>query len=188
MKGSIFIILLTITNFVFAQKFNVPVSNVKGDLNKDGLEDIVIVTQDTISQIRPYKLEIYFTQPDGKKKLIVSTIKAIEPGGDDNNYNSFDTIAINNGVLSIDEQLLRGHYTHKFRFQNGSFELIGYSEGGSDGNDNCSYVDFNLSTGIRTEEDQSCSTDKIISSKKRKVMIRPLPKLQNFEPNDSDLY
>lgn len=188
----IIIIFLSINSFA-ESNFNYQITKVVGDLNKDGLSDIVIVTQDTINDSFPYKLDILLAKSKGEYKLIVTSIKAILPQFPygKNSYRDgtrFTSIAIKNGVLSINMELLRGHYEHKFRFQNGYFELIGFTESFSDGQGTATTTDFNLSTGIRIEKSIDYRTDKVISKSKKKILIRPLPKLEDFEPSKNDLY
>jgi hypothetical protein len=96
-------------------------------------------------------------------------------------------VTIQNGVLSVKFELLRGHFEHKFRFQNGNFELIGFSEVYCDWQVMTTTY-FNLSTGIRIEKLEHYDTDKILSSKKKKILIRPLPKLQDVIPMENELY
>jgi hypothetical protein len=166
---------------------------VKGDLNNDTLEDKVVITQDTINEHAPYRLQIFFKEPDGQYKLIVSSIKIIEAQfpygrGGFSMGNAFSDVTIKNGILSVNVELLRGHYEHKFRFQNGNFELIGFSEVSSDGQGEMETIDFNLSTGIRIEKSQRYDTGKIISNKKKKILLRPLPRLQDLVPMKNELY
>lgn len=164
------------------------IQQVKGDLNKDGLEDIVTVTQDKMAETAPYRLQVSFGQPGGGYKLVVSTDDAIEPQYPDGFGKSFWEVTIESGVLTIKEQLLRGSYEHKFRYQHGNFELIGYNETSSDGLGIASTVDFNLSTGQRLETKERYDTNEVVSNKKRKVLIRPLPRLQDFVPYENELY
>lgn len=183
--------LLFASHTTFAgDRFSKEVARATGDLNKDGRPDLVIVTQDTIAADKPYRLQIFFLRPDGKYTLEISSEKAIEPqlpGGSD--YGAeFDTATIDGGVLIFGRQLLRGHYEHKFRYQNGNFELIGFRDDESDGQGTCSTIDFNLSTGVRIEKDEDCGDDKVIRNVKKKIMIRPLPKLQDFEPMQNENY
>lgn len=173
--------------------FNHKIMEATGDLNKDGLPDKVIVTQDTLNENAPYRLQVFFQEPNGQLKLIVTSTKIIEPQYPDGRdaYTTGDGFAgveITNGILSVNVELLRGHFEHKFRFQKGNFELIGFSEVNSDGHGVMESIDFNLSTGIRIEMDQRYDTDKIISNKKKKILIRPLPKLQDFIPMQTELY
>jgi hypothetical protein len=174
-------------------KFDHKILEVEGDLNKDHLLDKVRITQDTINEKAPYRLQVYFKQPNGSLKLIVSSIKIIEsqyPNGKMGYVtgNRFSDVTINKGVLSVNFELLRGHFEHKFRFQNGNFELIGFSKVYSDGQGVMTSTDFNLSTGIWIERSERYDTDKVLSNRKKKVLIRPLPKLQDVVPMENELY
>ncbi|WP_131494907.1 hypothetical protein [Flavobacterium sp. MEB061] len=174
--------------------FTKEITKVKGDLNKDGLIDYVQVLQDTISETAPYKLEIYFAETNGTFKKIISTIKAIDqqfPEGRNGYYNgnSFYEITIIKGILSIHNELIRGNFEHKFRYQNGNFELIGFSQVYSDGQGTMGMVDFNLSTGIRIKTTEPYGEDDFPKTKNQtKMMIRPLPKLQDFTPFKTEYY
>jgi len=166
---------------------------VEGDLNRDNWMDKVVVTQDTINAHGPFKLEVFFKEPDGQFRLVVTSNKIIEPQYPNgrhglNTGNEFSDVVIKNGVLIVNFGLLRGHYEHKFRFQNGNFELIGFSMVYSDGHGVMTTTDFNLSTGIRTVKTERYDTDKVLSNKKEKRLIRPLPKLQDVVPMEKELY
>jgi hypothetical protein len=194
MPKLLLLFFLILSTTVFAQKdnFNTEITKVKGDLNKDGNIDYAIVTQDTLSDTGPYKLEIYFAQTNGGFKRILSSVKAIEPQfpNGKNGYitgNGFSEITIIKGVLSINNELLRGHYEHKFRFQNGNFELIGFSKVYSDGLGTMDSVDFNLSTGIKIQKTERYDeSDEKPTTAKTKIIIRPLPKLQEFTPFEKE--
>jgi hypothetical protein len=198
-KLIIYIILICLMTNRFRQKieqkdnFKYEVTKVKGDLNNDSIIDFILVTQDTINVKLPYKLQVYFGQRNGEFKLIVETTKAIQPQFPDGKYgyrtgNRFSDITIKNNVFNINNDLLRGHFEHTFRFQNGHFKLIGFTEVYSDGRGTGTTIDFNLSSGIRLEKSQRYDTDKVLSDTKKKISIRPLPKLRDFEPFKSKLY
>jgi len=166
---------------------------VEGDLNKDSLIDKVVITQDTLNENAPYRLQVFFKERNGNSKLIVSSTKIIEPQYPDGRDayrtgNGFSNVTIKNGVLSVNFQLLRGYYEHKFRFQNKNFELIGFSMVYSDGNSEMTTTDFNLSTGTRIETTERYDTGKVLSKTKKKILIRPLPKLQDVVPMEKELY
>lgn len=59
--------------------FNHKVMEVEGDLNKDSLPYKAIVTQDTVNENAPYRLQVFFKEPNGKYKLIVTSTRIIEP-------------------------------------------------------------------------------------------------------------
>ena len=170
------------------------ITKVKGDLNKDGLIDYVQVLQDTVSETAPYKLEIYFAETNGTFKKIISTIKAIDPQFPEGrngyyNGNSFYEITIIKGILSIHNELIRGNFEHKFRYQNGNFELIGFSQVYSDGQGTMGMIDFNLSTGVRIKTTEPYGEDDFPKTKNQtKMMIRPLPKLQDFTPFKTEYF
>lgn len=173
--------------------FDCKIMEVVGDLNKDNLIDKVIVMQDTLNENAPYRLQVFFKEPSGQLKLIVTSNKIIEPqypdGRDGYKTGSgFSDITIKNGVLSVNFELLRGHFEYKFRFQYGNFELIGFSEVYSDGHGVMTTTDFNLSTGIRIEKSERYDTEKVLSNMKKKIIIRPLPRLQDITPMENKLY
>ncbi|WP_439506198.1 hypothetical protein [Sediminibacterium sp.] len=193
----IFLLLTQLTSYsrTVAPKYNFSykVMEVEGDLNKDGLPDKVIVTQDTVHENAPYRLQVFFKEPSGQYKLIVTSTKIIEPQYPDgrDGYRTgdeFGEVSINKGILGIRFDLLRGNYEHKFRFQKGNFELIGYTEYLSDGQGVMRSIDFNLSTGVRIEKLERYDTDKLLSQKTKKILIRPLPKLQDLVPGEHELY
>lgn len=174
------------------ENFNVIVSIAKGDLNKDLLADSVVVTQDTIADTSPYRLEIFFAKKGGGYQLNILTDKAINeqrPNGKDGYRDGygFSGVTIKAGVIDIFCQLLRGHFRHKFRYQNGNFELIGYSSRTSDPL-GMSAVDFNLSTGVYLETEKYDDSDKKDNKRKKIIRISPLPKLKDFVPYSNDLY
>jgi hypothetical protein len=178
------------TKYNFSKK----ITEVTGDLNKDNLPDKVIVTQDIIHEDAPYRLQIFFIQPNGQFKLIVTSINIIEPQyphGRNGYYsgNSFNELTIKKGVLTINFGLIRGYIEHKFRYQNGNFELIGFHKVYSDGLSEMQTTDFNLSTGIRIEKTERYDdSEGITSNTEKKIRIRPLPKLQDVIPFENQLY
>src|SRR5438477_8657929 len=112
-----FLIILHLTSFsqndTGNYNFDYKVTVVEGNLNKDKLVDKVIVTQDTLNENAPYRLQVFFKETNGQSKLIVSSTKVIEaqyPGGRDGYItgNRFEDVTIDNGVLSINFEILRG--------------------------------------------------------------------------------
>ncbi len=174
-----------------AQNFNVPISKAVGDLNKDSIEDLVTVTQDTLHDNAPYRIQVSFGTGNGSFRPAVSSDKLIEPQYPDGKKgyrtgNGFEGLEIKKGILIVSNSLLRGHYEYKFRYQNGNFELIGYSYTNSDGIGKIYSEDFNLSTGIRLYKEELYETGKIARDEKVKNLIRPLPKLQDIIPFENE--
>ena len=195
-----FLLILILSHLnVFTQistqdyNFSYKVMEVTGDLNKDGLADKVVVTQDTLNENAPYRLQVFFKEAAGEWTLKATSVKIIEPqypNGRDGyrTGTGFSDVTIKAGVLSINIELLRGHFEHEFKFQNGRFELIHFSFVSSDGRGVIETIDFNLTTGIRVELLERYDTDKVISNKKTKIIIKPLPILDDVIPMEQDLY
>ena len=190
----VFFLFLLLPVQLFAQnnkaQFSHKILEVSGDLNKDQLADKVVITQDTIQESAPLRLQLFLAKPDGTDQLFVTTTKLIEPQYPDGRSSftsgsSLADISIKNNVLIVSFDLIRGTFTYKFRLQNDNFELIGYNEAQVNGGQ-IYYIDFNLSTGIKIEKTGNIRSDKIISNTKIKVLIRPLPKIQDLIPFEND--
>jgi len=162
----------------------------KGDLNKDNLADSVIVTVDTAADTESVTLKVFFATNNGYT-LAVTTDKAVTPlriNGKDGyaDGNDFDTATIFNGVLSISEQQLRGHTECKFRYQDGHFELIGYTSGGADAG-TIYTTDYNLMTGQLKYEEVKQETDKTIKKRDVRVKLPQRPKLEDYQPGETEV-
>lgn len=175
------------------QQFNTAIKFAIGDLNKDGKVDSVMVTQDTAAETAPYKVEVYLKQSNGSYKLFSYSTQLLIPeypdGRDGYRHGiSFENITIQKGVLLVTTSLLRGSFTHKFRYQNNAMELIGYTYASSNGIGTIEEIDFNLSTGLRIEKETNYETDQVIRRSESIRKIRPLPKLEEVIPFEHDLY
>lgn len=166
----------------------IPVKDTTGDLNKDGIPDIVKVSQDTTAETAPYRLQIFFATPDKQYTLFLTSDSAIVPDFPEGREGwrtgtNFSDIAITNGILIITTELLRGSYQHKFRYQKNKFELIGFTEVSSDGQGNMHSIDFNLSTGIRMTTTERYDVDDVKPTvKKDRLNLKTLPDLKTFTP------
>ncbi len=173
--------------------FSVEVKMAIGDLNKDGIDDMAVMKQDTTNETWPYRLHIYFQDQKGKYSSVLSTDDAVpprRPGGKKplQAGNDLVDLGIANNVLTISAEVTGGYYQHKFRYQHNDFELIGFSGVQSDTAGIMTITDFNMSTGIRVIEKVNSRNDSLISNTEEKHLIRPLPDLRNFVPNKTQLY
>jgi len=201
------IFLISIQINVFGQNmktkdnFNYLVREETGDLNADGKTDSVTVYMDTIDKTYPLRLQIFLSQPNGKTTLAVSSTQIIEPQyptekhGEYNGYQIPD-FRIENGYLLMWSEIKGGNITYKFKYQNGNFELINVdkltnnaTKGYIDENTLFTETKFDLITGLRIETDDT-NSDKILKNNTRKktVLIRPLPKIQDLKFSDKDRY
>lgn len=129
----------------------------------------------------------------GKYQLVLQADSAIEaryPDGQTGYINGtiFSQIVIKGGILTISEELTRGHYEHKFRYKKGRFELIGFTQVYSDGQGIIYTTDYNLSTGALLEISQRYDTNKLLSKERKTIKVNNLPDLRTFKPHSTDLY
>ncbi|MDR6920862.1 hypothetical protein [Chryseobacterium sp. 2987] len=156
-----------------------------GDLNKDGLEDAVLVYEQEklLKHERNEKriLRILLKQPDGQYTMAAESSDAV--AGENMNNVFFTGIEIKKGLLVINHDFLRGGAVHKYRYQNNGFYLIGAESRSGDAS-HYSSIDYNLSTGKYVAEFENSESDPQLpkSYKKEGVKkISPLPEIETFE-------
>jgi len=129
------------------------ISEALGDLDKDGIpEKVVIYNTDSVVDFGLVRaLHIYKKEGDNWKvwrKSNTAIMKSNEGGA--SVEDPFQNISIKNGILIITHQGGGGpsmwSFTHKYRFQNNSFYLIGVSTEDNHYEDKTVF-DYNLSTG-----------------------------------------
>lgn len=174
--------------------YNYQVREEEGDLNNDGKMDKVLVKMDTINETRPLKLQIFLSQPNGKKlTLAVSSTKLIEPQYPVEKHGEFNgfqipSFFIEKGILTMWTESKGGNTTYDFKYRKGNFELIHVKK--LTNNATKGYIDestiftethFNLISGLRIETDEQSGSKKALSKRKKTVLIRPLPKIQDLK-------
>lgn len=171
-----------------------------GDLNRDGKPDRLTVTMDTLDETMPLTLQIFLSKPSGKLALTVSSDKIIEaqyPAEKQGKYRGYQIpdFMIEKGTLKMRSEIKGGNITYHFKYNKGNFELV-YVEKLTN-NATKSYIDentiftetkFDLVAGIRTESDDKLGSVHKMQVRKKKVLIRPLPKIQDMKFSDNDLY
>lgn len=193
-------ILILVQSNLYAQtiknkdNYNYQVREEEGDLNNDGKMDKVLVKMDTINETRPLKLQIFLSQPNGKKlTLAVSSTKLIEPQYPVEKHGEFNgfqipSFFIEKGILTMWTESKGGNTTYDFKYRKGNFELIHVKK--LTNNATKGYIDestiftethFNLISGLRIETDEQSGSKKALSKRKKTVLIRPLPKIQDLK-------
>lgn len=168
----------------FLPKGNTLDSMTTGDLNKDGLDDVVFVYQPVKTapeQNDVRVLRILFAQPDGKYKLAAESYGATAP--ENMGYTFFTGLKIKKGVLTIEHEYLRGGCKHLYRYQNNGFYLIGASTFTGDPTYSES-LEFNLSTGQYVYEysnDDETSNSAKSRSEKGVLKLKTLPEISTYE-------
>lgn len=182
--------LFLTANVAFSQEkitnYNSIVYKISGDLNKDNIPDLIVVKEDTIDKHNPYLLEIFFQNKNGNYETIFTSTKAVMeryPYGDQRTELTLEDLQIKNGILIFKNGMIRGSMIHKFRYQNGEFELIGYTYT----NASAGYIehtDYNLSTGEKVDKHTDYETNKVLKFSKTKKKMASLPTLKDFSPFD----
>lgn len=195
-KLTVLILLLFVTANSYAQQgnlknqFNYQVRQAVGDLNNDGLMDEVTIAMDTISPSRPFKIEVFLSQPNAPSKLFFSSTELIEAmypieKNGKHNGSQIPDVYIEDGKLQLDFYI-KGNSRYEFRYKNGKFELIHFSHvyfGGTTTTETA----FNLLTKKYTKRTEERNNSEVTLIKK-KVKIRPLPLLKDFKPFENNLY
>ena len=173
----------------------------RGDLNKDGIEDIVLAlyhhsedsseTGSGTDEIPPRKLLVLFGSKSGYVKAAESSASILCKNCGGIFGDPFAGISISKNVLTIHHyggSAWRWGYTHKFRFQGGGFYLIGKTSTSYWNVEHCDqldemagleYEDINYVTG--SYEKKKISTEcKLLLNKKGKQKLQPLVSLTKF--------
>lgn len=184
----------------FKDNYTYQVREERGDLNNDGKLDKITVKMDLVDDTRPLRLQIFLSQPNGKLTLDVSSTKIIEPQYPIENQGKFNGYQIpyffiERGILKMWSEIKGGNITYHFKYNNGNFELIYVNKitndatnGYIDENTIFTATNFDLVTGVRTETDEISGSVKPLKVRKKIVLIRPLPKIQDFKFSDQELY
>ncbi|MDY0906334.1 hypothetical protein [Pedobacter sp. CFBP9032] len=196
MKKIVVFILAFAQTVVYAQQkklkdnFTIQIRLEEGDLNKDGLKDKTVITMDTIDASVPLRLQIFFLQPNKKFKMVFSSTDVIEPQyvNGVHTKNQIPYFFIEKGYLLMNSERDDVRYEHKFIYRNGIFQLVKISSVVYDGQNSTTETVFDLLTGLRTETLASLDPGKAIRRTKKKIMIRPLPTLQNLRTFGNKVY
>lgn len=188
MKNTLLIFLVFTSLNIYAQQknntehFTVRVREEMGDLNRDGLQDKVILTMDTVDVQQPLKLQIFLLQSNRKLRLEFSSKEVFNPQYPNGKYggDQVPSILIENGnlILYCEIKDVKEYYT--FRYQNGKFELIQISKIVWDGKDTTTETKFDLVKEEKTEVSQLLGSEKKKKKKPTKIALKALPTLQNF--------
>ena len=197
LKWLFIISLIAISSVANAQhqtsknQFTAVVREENGDLNGDGLKDKVVIKMDTADITRPLQLEIFFQQKDSKYRLVTSSRKLLAPQYHKNGKyagNVIPDVDIDNGTLIILTERDGNHPQHHFKFQNGNFELIRYFNVIWDGKNTTTETKFDLVKGNYAVESQQLGSEEVTVLERKKVVVKPLPKIQDFVPFENKLY
>lgn len=157
MKSILCFLTVTLNILCFSQKEFQPdgatvIETVDGDLDGDLIPEKVIVynTKDTTEYGNIREIQI-LKKVNQKWTILEKSRNAILKSNDGGMMGDpYQTTEIKDGILMITQaggSSWKWGYTDKYRFQNGHFELIGYSSGSGKPEEYWTDIDFNLSTG-----------------------------------------
>ncbi len=173
-----------------------------GDLDGDGQAEAVAVfdtgKEDSENGIGTARELHIYKQKDGKMELLNNykgAIMSSESGG--LKGDPFDTVSVDNGVLVLHHfggSRDTWDYTHRFRFQDNDYKLIGATYIAGADCDAIETFDYNLSTGVinyeKITEDCKDGYDKRKTTKSNKTFnnkMKSLPSLKDFRPGVNDV-
>ena len=157
MKAIFCILSITLSFVCYAQKEFQPdgatiIETIDGDLDGDQIPEKVIVynTRDSTEYGNIREIQI-LKKINEKWTILEKSRNAILKSNDGGMMgDAYQSTEIKNGILMITQaggSSWKLDYTDKYRFQNGCFELIGYSSSSGKPEEYWTDIDFNLSTG-----------------------------------------
>lgn len=172
-KSVVLITLLFISRVSLGQQSRIPkeyqpIKEIYGDLNKDGKDEKVVVynMSDKEVDMNGINREIIIFKKEKDEWMIWQRSKNAIGNTRDGGMmgDPFEDVEIKNGILSISQSggsSWKWSHTDKYRYQNNSFELIGYT---SHYGKPCEYwvtVDYNIVTGkINVQKEyEKCEND-----------------------------
>lgn len=178
MKKIIFLVSVAISTFCYAQKEFQPkgseiIETIDGDLDGDKIPEKVIIynTKDTTDMGNVREIQI-LKKNNGKWTVLEKSKNAVlESNAGGMMGDPYQSTTIKNGILEIIQaggSSWKWDRTDKYRFQNGNFELIGYSSTYGKPEEYFTDVDFNLSTGQLVYSKEVESTDRPDNGKSEK--------------------
>ncbi len=168
-----------------------------GDLNKDGIPELLIVYDTPRQTDYGSEREIgIYQQKDNAWALWHTSIGAVLPSEHGGTMGDpFDGIAVENGAITVNHfggARYRWYYLHRYRYQQGDWYLIGTT---IQAGEPCQYwetMDYNLSTkkATFTREKEACEeeegSDELVEVNKTFDIPTPqLPKMDGFYPGET---
>lgn len=187
---------ILILNTSFGQEGLIPkqyklIKEAHGDLNKDGIDEKVVVYDmtDIEDEINGTDREVIVYKKNQQNWTVwYRSTKAVGNSKDGGMMGDpFEDIEIKNGVLLIRQSggsSWKWAHTDKYRYQNNRFELIGYTSFYGRPCDYWEDIDFNVMTGriILKKEYENCETeDQVVYKKENENFLYRLKKKITLE-------
>ncbi|MCF8247166.1 MAG: hypothetical protein K9J37_20125 [Saprospiraceae bacterium] len=171
----------------------------KGDLDKDNVEEkVVVFNTDRQSDFGTERELHIYKQKDGGWELWHKSLGAVLPSEQGGVMGDpFEAVAIENGSLVLQHfggSRQKWHYTHRFRYQNNAWQLIGATVNNGAPCDYFEDFDYNLSTGKinykKTTEDCEKSEENPVTKTEKKDFVVKLaspPNMASFRPGENEV-
>ncbi len=166
-----------------------------GDLNKDGVDEkIIVLNNGIISDFGEERTILIFKADNGAWKMWERATGAILPSENGGMMGDpFQSIKVENGALVINHfggSRIKWEYTHRFRFQNEKWELIGATSISYAPCEEQQTFDYNLTSGnvIYKDERLTCTNGENEKVKEVRYNVnfnhkkKSLPTLDGFDP------
>ncbi|MFK7776356.1 MAG: hypothetical protein AB8F94_29810 [Saprospiraceae bacterium] len=166
-----------------------------GDLNEDGIDEkVVVLNNGIVSDFGEERTIFIFKADNGAWKMWERATEAILPSDNGGMMGDpFQSIKIENGALVINHfggSRSKWEYTHRFRFQNEQWELIGATSIVYSACEEQQTFDYNLSSGNVIYKDERLTCENGENEKVKDVRYKvnfnhkksALPTLDGFDP------
>ncbi|WP_123860266.1 hypothetical protein [Chryseobacterium nakagawai] len=162
-------------------------------MNKNKLNDKVVVEMDLKDETRSLRLQIFLSQPNKKLQLVVSSTKIIESQypinkKGEHNGNNIPDFIIEDGNLKMLTDINNRKSSYEFRWNQNNFELIKISRVAWDGKNTTPETEIDLLTKTKLQFQQELGSDKMLNKKTQKVKINALPKIHDLSFSDLEKY
>ncbi len=170
-----------------------------GDLNKDGTDERVVVYNTSREGDLGTERELHVYQNKNSKWVLwqkaAGVVLSSQHGG--MMGDPFEQVSVENGSIVISQSggsRDRWSYTHRFRYQNGGWQLIGATVSFGVPCMEWENFDYNLSTGdiMYAKEKENCDEETenvatIITEKEYTRKPKSLPKMDGFQPGENEV-
>ena len=161
------------------------IKDIKGDLNKDGLEDKILLSAHPTDAKQPLKIQIFFLGSDRKFKSVFTSTDIFETAhSSDQKYTTPD-IKIENNNLIIATNTHDVKLEQTFRFNKTKFELIAVHKIQGDETDNRIETKIDLLNATLIEIKKPAGAKKPKKTQKT-ISVNALPTLDNIKSFDHE--
>ena len=168
-----------------------------GDLNKDKIEErVIICNTDRNEDMGTVRVIYIFKRDRTKWKIWHTSIGAVLPSDHGGMMGDpFEEIKIENGSIVIRQSggsREKWAYTHRYRFQNNAWELIGATINYYTPEDFSETLDYNVSNGkISYSKEVDVPNKETTTSLDKKIefinKLKSLPKMDGFYPGNNQI-